>query len=182
MDKQKALDSIASEIAKCKTCQKDKIGVSVPGEGSPDADIVFLGEAPGKQESETGKPFIGRAGKVLRALLSGIGLDAQDVFITSPVKYLPKDVTPTLEEIAHGRTHLIEQLQIIQPKVIVLMGRVACQAMLQKHYPIASEHGKIVEEQGVKYFISYHPAACLYSPKLKTVIQEDFKKLERLIK
>jgi uracil-DNA glycosylase family 4 len=182
MNKQKALEKIAAEISVCKVCQQDKIGISVPGEGDSDADIVFLGEAPGKQEAETGKPFIGRAGKVLRALLNDIGLDAKDVFITSPVKYLPKHVTPTLEEIAHGRTHLLQQLDIIKPKVVVLMGRVACQAMLQKHYPIADEHGKIVEERGVKYFISYHPAACLYSPKLKAVIQEDFKKLERLIK
>src|SRR6185436_19798058 len=128
MDKQKALAKIAKEIENCKICKKDKIGKAVPGEGSANADIVFLGEAPGKKEAETGRPFIGRAGKLLRSMLAEVGLKDADVFITSPVKYLPVYVTPKPEDIEHGRTHLFEQLKIIEPKIVVLMGNVASQA------------------------------------------------------
>ncbi len=98
-----ALQKIADEIANCKICQKDKIGLPVPGEGNADADIIFLGEAPGKKEALTGQPFIGPAGKVLRGLIKEVGLKDENVFITSPVKYLPKYVTPTPEDVAHGR-------------------------------------------------------------------------------
>lgn len=182
MNKQKELDKIAAQIAACKICKQKKVGVAVPGEGNPDADIVFIGEAPGKQESVTGRPFIGRAGKLLRTLIAAAGLKDNDVFITSPVKYLPKHVTPTPAEVAHGRSHLNEQLKIIQPKVIVLMGRVACLAILERNCSIASEHGKIIKsDDGIKYFLSYHPAAALHAPNLRPTLIADFKKLKRLI-
>src|SRR5437762_582030 len=108
MNKQKALDEIAKEIEKCEVCKVGKTGVAVPGEGNPDADIVFIGEAPGKTEAKTGKPFVGRSGQLLRSLIREIGLDdVKDVFITSPVKYLPLRGTPTPQDIAHGRVHLM---------------------------------------------------------------------------
>lgn len=180
--KQKALDAIAAEIAVCKTCKQKKTGLPVPGEGSPDADVVFLGEAPGKNEAATGRPFIGRAGKVLRSLIAEAGLKDEDVYITSPVKYLPKHVTPTPAEVAHGRKHLMEQLDVIEPKVIVLMGRVACLAMLQRDCQVAKEHGSLIEQDGRTYLIAYHPAAPLYNPKAMPLIKDDFKKLKKLIK
>jgi uracil-DNA glycosylase len=142
---------------------------------------VFLGEAPGKQEAASGRPFIGRAGKLLRGLLESIGIKDEDVYITSPVKYLPEYVTPTLADIEHGRTHLLKQLEIIQPKFVVLMGNTAAIAMLQEKFPIAQDHGKIIRKDGRNYFLSYHPAAPLYSPKLREVIAKDFKKLKKLI-
>ncbi len=179
--KEKALSEIAAEIARCRTCKKDKIGLPVPGEGSADAKIVFLGEAPGKKEAQTGKPFIGPAGKVLHRLLAQAGIRGSEVFITSPVKYLPKHVTPTLEEIRHGRKHLDKQLAVIKPKLIVLMGRVACQAILERDYSPALDHGKIIKSDGVSYFLTYHPAASLHNPNLRTVIAADFKKLKKLI-
>lgn len=181
MNKALELEKIAKVIAKCKICQKDKIGVSVPGEGSPDAKIVFIGEAPGKKESVSGRPFIGPAGKLLRGMLKDVGIQESEIFITSPVKYLPKHVTPTLDEIAHGRTHLNAQLKIINPKMVVLMGRVACLAVLEKNCSIALDHGKIIKADNLNYFLSYHPAAPLYSPKLRGVLADDFKKLKRLI-
>ncbi|HYV34013.1 MAG TPA: uracil-DNA glycosylase, partial [Candidatus Limnocylindria bacterium] len=173
-NKQAQLYQIAKEIEACKICRKDKIGKAVPGEGNANADIVFLGEAPGKKEALSGLPFIGPAGKVLRELIKEAGLKHEDVFITSPVKYLPKYVTPTPADVAHGRTHLLKQLDVIEPKVIVLLGRVATLALLEKNVSIAKEHGKIIKRDGVTYLITYHPAAPLYSPKVREELVKDF--------
>lgn len=181
MDKQAALDKIAAEIKRCRTCKKDKVGLPVPGEGNANAKVMFIGEAPGKKEAAAGRPFIGPAGKVLHQLLAESKISLSDVFITSPVKYLPKHVTPTPEEVAHGRIHLDKQIAVIQPKVIVLMGRIACLAVLNRNCFIAQEHGKIIKQDGINYFLSYHPAAPLYSPKLRAIMQDDFKKLKRLV-
>src|SRR3712207_3427188 len=122
MNKQTALDEIAKEIENCEVCKIGKSGKAVSGEGNPDADIVFIGEAPGKTEALTGRPFIGRSGKLLRSLITSIGLKEEDVYITSPVKYLPDKGTPSLSDIAHGRLHLIKQFDVIDPKLIVLLG------------------------------------------------------------
>jgi len=175
------LDKIAEEIKNCRICKKDKVGLAVPGEGSAEADIVFLGEAPGKKEAESGRPFVGPAGKVLRALIKEVGLKDKDVYITSPVKYLPKYVTPTPADVVHGKIHLDRQLEIINPKIVVLMGRIAALAMIGKNIFVAQDHGKIIEQDGRKYLISYHPAAQLYSPKAKAELINDFKKLKKLI-
>jgi DNA polymerase len=181
MNKASALKKIAEKIAQCRLCKKDKVGLPVPGEGNPDASIMFIGEAPGKKEAATGRPFIGPAGKLLWNLITDSKINEQDVFITSPVKYLPRHVTPTPQEIAHGRVHLNQQINIIQPDVIVLLGRVACLAVLDQHCSMAQDHGKMIKQEGVNYFLSYHPAAPLYSPKLRPIMVRDFKKLKRLI-
>lgn len=180
-DKQKKLDKIAKQIENCVICKKGKIGKAVPGEGDSNADIVFIGEAPGKKEAATGRPFIGRAGKVLRGLIKGAGLKDEDVFITSPVKYLPVYVTPKPGDIEHGRTHLLEQFKVIEPKVVVLLGNVAVQALLHEKMAIAKEHGKIIKRDGITYLIAYHPAAPLYNPKVRVELEKDFKKLKKLI-
>ena len=174
-NKQAELDKIAREIENCIICQEDKVGKAVPGEGNANAEVVFIGEAPGKKEALTGRPFVGPAGKVLRGLIKGIGLKDEDVFITSPVKYLPEYVTPTPNDISHGKTHLFKQLAVIQPKVVVLMGRVATLAMLDTNVAIAKEHGKIIEQDGIRYLITYHPAAPLYDPRVRKEIEKDFK-------
>lgn len=181
-DKQKALDKIAREIERCKICQKNKTGKAVAGEGNADANVVFIGEAPGKQEAKIGRPFVGRAGKVLRELIKLAGLKDEEVYITSPVKYLPLHVTPTFDEIEHGSTHLNDQLKIIKPKVVVVLGRVACLALLQRDCQIAKEHGTIVKQDGRLYLITYHPAAPLYSPGVRQELLKDFRKLKKLIK
>lgn len=180
-DKQKALDKIAQEIEQCKVCKVNKIGKAVPGEGSPDAQVVFIGEAPGKTEAKTGRPFVGRSGKFLRSLIVKAGLSEEGVFITSPVKYLPKQTTPTPEEIEHGSVHLNEQLEVIKPKVVVLLGRVACAALLGRDCSPAKEHGTIEKKHGRTYFITYHPAAPLYSPALRASMIRDFNKLKRML-
>ncbi|HSW47797.1 MAG TPA: uracil-DNA glycosylase [Candidatus Saccharimonadales bacterium] len=188
MNKQKALRKIANEIEKCEICKAGKSGKAVSGEGNPDADIVFIGEAPGKQEAATGRPFIGRSGKLLRSLIREVGLKEEDVFITSPVKYLPNGPdgtpggTPNPADIAHGRIHLMEQFAVIQPKIVMLLGRVAAEGVLQRKVFVVSEHGQVIDESnGVKYFLTIHPAAALRFPnKYKPMIREDFEKLKNL--
>lgn len=184
MNKQRELERIASEIEKCKVCKEGKTGVVVPGEGNPDADIVFIGEAPGKKEAVVGRPFIGRSGQLLRSLIREIGLDDEkDVYITSPVKYLPLRGTPTPADIAHGRTHLMKQLKIINPKIVVLLGRVAAEGVLERKVAVVKERGRVIENKnGIKYFLTYHPAAALRFPvKFKPTLKEDFSLLKKLV-
>ena len=181
MNKDELLQKEAEKIAKCKECQKDKIGKPVPGEGNPNAQIVFIGEAPGKTESQTGRPFIGRSGKFLRQLINQIGLKEDKVYITSPVKYLPKRGTPSESEIAHGRIHLIKQLSIIKPKLIVLLGNVAYRALIQEPPSIYKYHAEVIEKDKQKYFPTFHPAAAIRFKKIKTLIENDFQILKKLI-
>jgi uracil-DNA glycosylase len=181
MNKLLELKKISREIKNCKECKLGKSGKAVPGEGNPDAKIVFIGEAPGKTEALTGRPFVGRSGKLLRATIQKAGLNEDEVYITSPVKYLPDRGTPTPQDIAHGKTHLDKQLQIIDPKIIVLMGSVAVQGVLGLKVPVLIRHGEIIEKDGRKYFLTLHPAAAVRFVKFKKLFEEDFKKLNHLI-
>lgn len=179
--KQQLLDDIAIEIENCAECKVGKHGMAVPGEGNPDADVMFIGEAPGSTEAATGRPFIGRSGKLLRAAIAKAGFSEEEVFITSPVKYLPDYITPTPSDIAHGKTHFDRQVEIIDPKFIVLLGRVACLAVLNKKVSVVLDHGKIITDGGRKYYITVHPAAALRFKKMKATFEEDFEKLKSLI-
>lgn len=181
MTKSGKLKSIAANIARCKECKIGKSGLPVPGEGNPDADIVFLGEAPGKNEAATGRPFIGRSGQLLRKHIREAGLAETDVYITSPVKYLPDRGTPTKQDIRHGKIHLSEQLSVINPKIIVLLGATAVYAMLERTEPIMKSHGKIIKDGGRTYFITLHPAAVIRFPKYSPLMQQDFALLASLI-
>lgn len=179
------LKEIAKEIERCKVCQKGKSGKAVPGEGNPDAKIVFVGEAPGRQEAKTGRPFVGRSGKFLRSLIRELGLGEEDVFITSPVKYLPAGRqglpgnTPSKSDVKHGRLHLLAQLKIIDPKIIVLLGKVACFGVLEEEMPINKRHGEFLYN---KYFVTFHPSAALRFPPLKKLILDDFQKLKSVVR
>lgn len=181
MDKQAKLDVITQQIEECELCKIDKVGKAVPGEGNPDADVVFIGEAPGKTEAATGRPFIGRSGKLLRKLIAEAGLTDDEVYITSPVKRLPTYVTPKPADIAHGKVHLDAQLAVIEPKVIVMLGSVAAQALLGEKIPVSTRHGEIIEKDGRKYFVTVHPAAALRFTKMRNLLLEDFKKLKVII-
>ena len=183
MDKQKKLDQIAEEIKACKICKAAKSGRAVPGEGNPNADVVFIGEAPGKNEAFIGRPFIGRSGKLLRKTITEVlGLPEDQVFITSPVKYLPDSGTPSSSDIAHGKIHLKKQLDVIDPKIIVLLGRVAVEGVLGLKVAVKKEHGKIIEKDGRKYFITLHPAAVLRFQKNRADFESDFENLKKLLK
>lgn len=181
MDKEKELSKIAKEIEKCPLCKQWGTGEPVPGEGNPDARIVFIGEAPGKQEARVGRPFIGRSGKLLRAAISGAGLAEEDVYITSPVKYLPLRGTPSRENILHARTHLFGQLSVIAPEIVVLLGSTACFALLDMKVEIVKEHGSILSRDGRTFFVTCHPAYALRFPEGKKWFLGDFRKLVKLL-
>ena len=180
--KEGALRKVALEIERCKICKKGAIGKAVPGEGNPDAKIVFVGEAPGRKEAETGRPFVGRSGKFLREQIRNIGLDENKVYITSPVKYLPKSGTPSLKTIDHSRMHFFKQLEIINPDIVVLLGSVAELSVLGKKFPVMKVRGSVIKQGKIKYFLAIHPSAAIRFKKFKSVFIEDFEKLKKLIK
>ncbi len=181
MDKQKELSKIAGEIERCTLCKKWGTGRPVPGEGNPDATIVFIGEAPGKQEAKTGRPFVGRSGRLLRAMISEAGLSEEEIYITSPVKYLPLRGTPSRENVLHSRTHLLRQLSVISPRVVVLLGSIACLALLDRKVEMAKEHGNIISKGRITYLLTFHPAYAMRFPEGKKGFISDFKKLRGLI-
>jgi DNA polymerase len=182
MDKQKLLNNLAKKIEKDPIYKEKFIGKMVFGEGNVDAKIMFVGEAPGKQEAESGRPFIGRSGQLLRSLIRDIGLQEEDVYITSPVKYLPKHGTPTKKEIEHARIDFMKQVEIINPSLLVLLGKTAMYAVLAEDLPILKLHGSIRKIDGKTYLLTLHPAAVLRFPKYKELILNDFKKIKNYIK
>lgn len=166
---------------------------SVPGEGSPDASIIFVGEAPGANEAKTGKPFVGRAGKLLDELLLSVSFKREDVYITSIVKDRPpKNRDPKLDEIELYTPYLDKQIEIIKPKVIATLGRFAMNYIMARYgledkiEPISELHGKMFDTTmpwGDRMMIVplFHPAAAIYAQKLKTTLIEDFKILKTLV-
>ncbi len=159
---------------------------AVFGDGNPHAQIVFIGEAPGKDEDLTGKPFVGRAGKFLNELLSEIKLNRSDVYTTNTVKYRPPDNRdPDPEEKLSCRAWLFEELNMIQPKLIVFLGRHA----MSTYFPeekISAVHGKLLHKKFTSldtenFLALYHPAAALYNGKLRETLIEDFKKIPKIL-
>lgn len=179
--KEKKLQDIAREIENCAECKSGKSGKSVPGEGNADAKIIFVGEAPGRTEAATGRPFVGRSGKLLRKMINESGLKEENVYITSPVKYLPDYITPKPSDIEHGKTHFDKQIDVINPEVIVLLGRVACFAVLNQNISVVLHHGEIINRKARKYFITVHPAAAIRFTKMRKTFEEDFERLKKLI-
>ncbi len=182
MNKGKMLQKIAEEIARCPLCKKGGTGKVVPGEGNPDARVVFIGEAPGNEESKTGRPFVGRSGKFLRQIMKESNIAEEGVFITSPVHYFPLRRVPAKEAIMHGREHLIKQISVIDPDIIVLLGNTACLALLGRKVEITREHGHTIKEDGRTYFITFHPAYAMRFPEGNRRFARDFRKLEGMIK
>jgi uracil-DNA glycosylase len=181
MTKGELLKIEAQKIKNCHQCKIGKIGKAVFGEGSLNAQIMFVGEAPGRQEAKTGRPFIGRSGQFLRSLIRQIGLKEEEIYITSPVKYLPKRGTPSQSDVKHGTTHLIRQFAIINPKIVVLLGNIAYRALIDNFPSANSKHGQILRRNGQSYFVTFHPAAAVRFPKIKVLMKEDFEKLWELI-
>lgn len=184
MNKQTKLDQIAAEVAKNNVCPDlaKQAKHLVFGEGSPSAKVMFIGEAPGKQEDQTGRPFGGAAGKLLSELLGGIGLDRQEVYITSILKYRPpnnRDPKPTEEQAFWP--YLKAQIDIIRPKLIVTLGRHSFTCFVPKGN-IGEAHGQPQAWQGFTILPLYHPAAALYNTKLRPQIIEDFARIPNLIR
>ncbi len=175
------MESLSVLHERIRVCQLCPLGATrinaVPGEGPSAPRIMLIGEAPGRNEDEQGRPFCGAAGKKLDALLHAAGLDRKDVFITSVVKCRPpENRVPTLTE-AHTckSNYLFPQTQLLAPKIIGLMGRTAIAHVLENEKTdLDSMHGKTLERGGQTYMILYHPAAMIYNQKLKETMEKDF--------
>ncbi len=189
--KEDAWRLLVEEIKGCRKCPLHETRTNpVPGEGSLDAEIMFVGEAPGRREDETGRPFVGAAGRLLTELLEMIGLRREEVFITNVVKCRPpNNRDPRDEEIRACSPYLIRQIQLIRPRVIVALGRHSARFLFGeaglRWGSMSSMHGKsydaVVAGVPVKLMATYHPAAALYNPRLRGVLEEDFRRLRLLL-
>lgn len=184
----KSLEEINKYWEKHCKCELRKVAKrSIAGAGNPNAQIVFIGEAPGKKEDETGLPFIGASGKFLDELLDSIKIKREDVYITSIVKYRPpENRDPTPKEKNDCKEWLHEQLNSIKPLLVVFLGRHSMNHFFPE-LKISEVHGKLIQKTipGIytQYFIPlYHPAAALYKGSLRQELMKDFKKIPSLIK
>ena len=179
-DKARLLDEMAKEIrthTPCGFAICEEATNLVPGDGNPDAAVVFVGEAPGAAEDKQGRPFVGSAGKLLDTLLEHAGLQREDVFITNVVKARPpKNRDPKKDEVAHHLPWLQAQLQIIDPQVIVPLGRHAMGRFVDG-VTITEAHGQAYEREGRTIVPWFHPAASLHNQSLKETLVEDARAL-----
>ncbi len=177
------LTKITQAVSNCQNCNLFKTRTfTVPGAGNPRAEIMFIGEGPGKNEDLQGKPFVGAAGKYLDQLLSSINLNREDIFITNIVKCRPpgnRDPFPI--EINTCSPYLKAQIDIIKPIIICTLGRHAMNFFLPD-LKISRDHGQPKRFQGQVFLPLYHPAAGLYNPANRNAIESDFKKIPLIIK
>jgi uracil-DNA glycosylase len=156
------------------------------GVGNPDAELMFVGEAPGFHEDQQGLPFVGQAGKLLDTLLAGIGLTRGDVYIANVLKCRPPgNRDPAPDEIEACEGHLFRQIELIEPKVVATLGNFATKLLSGKQMGITRVHGQEQEThlggRRVLLYPLYHPAAALYTPAMLKVLQEDFRRLPELL-
>ena len=175
-DRAAALEAIAEEIRAHRGCGFEICETAtnlVPGEGSPEAEVVIVGEAPGAAEDKSGRPFVGGAGKLLDSLLIEAGLEREDVFITNVVKARPPgNRDPKKPEVAHHLPWLIAQLEVIDPKVVVPLGRHAL-GHFAPELKIGEVHGKRLVRDGRLLFPMYHPAAAMHNQSLRGTLKAD---------
>lgn len=183
-----SMASISDEVAKCNKCGLWKFRTNpVPGEGPPHPKVMFIGEAPGRNEDVMGRPFVGRAGKLLDELLKYIGIERGDVFIGNILKCRPpKNRNPQPEEIKTCTPFLDRQLEILRPKIICTLGNFSTSYIMEKFgleaKPIGSVHGQAFRVKNL--FLDavviplYHPAAAIYNPNLKATLMEDFRAIK----
>jgi DNA polymerase len=153
----------------------------VPGEGPADADIVFIGEAPGFHEDQQGRPFVGAAGRFLEELLEGIGMTRKDVYIANVIKCRPPgNRDPLPDEIEACKPFLDRQLDLIQPKLVVTLGRFSMARAFPKAR-ISRIHGQPRKIGGIVYYPMYHPAAALHQPSLRRTVEEDMQCIPELL-
>jgi DNA polymerase len=176
------LNQVASEVSVCEKCiLHHSRKLAVPGEGPVDAEIMFIGEGPGFHENQQGRPFVGAAGKYLEELLGKIGYKREEVFITNVVKCRPpNNRDPLPDELAACSDYLDRQIQVLNPKVIVTLGRYSMSRYLP-NAKISEVHGQAVKIKGRLIVPMFHPAAALHQPSLKLSIERDFTHLPELI-
>jgi DNA polymerase len=182
-----ALRAHADETASCTRCGLAQGRAQVVyGSGSPDADLMFVGEAPGFHEDQQGIPFVGQAGKLLDSLLAGIELTRADVFVVNVLKCRPPgNRDPLPDEIASCEPHLFRQIELIQPKLVATLGNFATKLLSGKPAGITKVHGYEQEvtlgARTVLLYPLYHPAAALYTPSMLKVLEEDFARIPGLL-
>jgi uracil-DNA glycosylase len=179
MTREKELIGLHEAICRCNLCPLYETRTNaVPGEGSPNAKLFFVGEAPGAKEDETGRPFVGRSGKLLTNMIEEIGLSRDDVFISSILKCRPpNNRIPTRYEREICRPYIERQIELINPHVIVLLGGTAISSMVGP-WKVTESHGTFFEAQGRAYFMTFHPAAALRSTGVKELMRADFRILQ----
>ena len=168
----------------CASCQRCALGATrtnlVFGVGNPKADLMFVGEAPGEQEDLSGVPFVGRAGQLLDKFLAAVDIAREDVYIANILKCRPpKNRDPLPEEEDACIEYLREQVRIIQPKVIVCLGRIAAMRLIKPDFKITQEHGVWFEKGSFAMTAVYHPAALLRDPRKKEDMLEDMKRIRQ---
>ena len=175
MEKRKELLEVSRQIENCKRCSLYKsANHPVPGEGNPEAEVVFIGEAPGFNEDARGRPFVGNAGKYLDSLLAKVGIKRENIYITNVVKHRPpENRDPSFSEIAACSAWLELQLKIINPKIVVTLGRHGLARFLP-NTKIGDVHGKPFRAEGMVILPMYHPAAALRSSQTAHYLEEDF--------
>jgi uracil-DNA glycosylase len=168
----------------CRRCKLHKLGRKqvVFGVGNPDADLMFVGEAPGADEDEQGIPFVGRAGQLLTKIIEAIGLKREDVYIANVIKCRPpQNRNPEPDEVASCEPFLFRQIDAIKPRVIVALGTFAAQCLLKTSDPISRMRGRLFRYRGAQLIPTFHPAFLLRSPERKRDVWEDMKKVRALL-
>ena len=172
------LEKIRQQVLECKNCELYKTRTnSVPGKGNYNADVMFVGEAPGRNEDLKGEPFVGVAGKKLTLVLEEVGISRDDVYITNTVKCRPPgNRIPSKTEKEKCQDYIAKEIKIIKPKIICVLGNTAFASILGGS-EITKYRGKVARKGDQLYFITIHPAATIYNQELIKVLKEDMKKL-----
>jgi len=179
------LTAVRTEIGDCTRCKLHGLGRRqiVFGVGSPTADLMFVGEAPGHDEDVQGIPFVGRAGQLLTKIIEAIGLKREDVYIANVIKCRPpENRNPERDEVETCEPFLFQQIDIIKPKVIVALGKFGAQTLLRTLDPISRLRGRVYEYRGAKLVPTFHPAYLLRNPSSKREVWEDMKLVRTLLK
>ena len=168
-----------NDIGVCEKCRLCETRTNVvPGEGDPHARLMFIGEGPGQEEDRQGRPFVGRSGELLTRMIQAIGMERTEVYICNVVKCRPpKNRNPEPDEAAACLDYLRAQVALVRPRVVVLLGKVACQYTIRDQVFITRDHGRWYEQKGVWFMPTFHPSALLRDPSKKRDAWEDFQKV-----
>ncbi|MBI3491674.1 MAG: uracil-DNA glycosylase [Acidobacteria bacterium] len=180
-----ALAAVRADLGDCTRCKLHALGRRqiVFGVGNPDADLMFVGEAPGGDEDIQGIPFVGQAGQLLTKIIEAIGLKRDDVYIANVIKCRPpQNRNPEPDEVETCEPFLFQQIDVIKPRVIVALGKFAAQALLRTLDPISRLRGRVYDYRGAKLIPTFHPAYLLRNPSSKREVWEDMKLVRKLLK
>ena len=179
-----AWEELKQECLGCEACALCETRTQVVfGVGDPNAEVLFIGEAPGANEDLQGEPFVGRAGRLLDDMLAMIGLKRENIYITNSVKCRPpENRDPLNTEKDACRSYLRRQVKLMRPKIIVCLGRISAMELIKEDFKISQEHGRFFEKSGVQMMAMYHPAALLRNPNRKPETFEDLKALQAKIR